>query len=1163
MLVGLASNANGEEVGFSFQFDQSELSFGKMLDYDVVNLRGGGHLSSPGMPWVVARQYSIALPSGAEVKSLRVATISDLALSGSYNLVPSQVPVKIGESLDGIDFISPDPNAYSSSADYPPVPAVLLGQTDLAGQSFAVVEVYPLSYVASEKKLTLHSSISIVLECSSGYVCKDYLPETVSDPVRQSYDALLRSIAVNPEDVNAESRAAGASKSTLLPPSGPFDHIMIASSADAPYWNDLMVWHNKKGVRDTILTTSYIYANYSGVDNQERIRNFVIDAHNTWGTLYFLMCGEHGDVPFKFKSYVDESIPSDEYYADFDDDWLMEVFVGRVTADDQTQIARFIAKLMKYETDPPRTGYILDATMLGMDLTTQFDPPYYTLTAGEELKNYIDTAYIPSSFNVTTVYDSYSGNHFAAFISALNAGQNLVNHCDHSNTTVMCTGDRNHGWCMYNSDVDALNNLNQLSVIYSLGCHPNEMDYNDCIAEHFVVYNELRGAVAFTGHTRSGWFYVGDPMSLSSELDYKWWEGLFDNDKYRLGEALAYTKNNSPHGDEHWKYCQWTLNLLGEPEMPIWTSPPDSFLVTYPSMLPVGSSTFSVTVKRFAGFGLSDAYVCLWKDGEIFETGLTNASGNISFDASPETTGTMYVTVTRRNYIPYRGSAAVTTSNLPPVCLTPPDTTVFLCQLAEVCLPVGCDDPNGNLLSGPTLVSGPGTIASGNWCYSPSASELVTLTVACVDSEGLSCESTFEVYVNLNDAPSCQLPNDTTIVQCSPAKVTLLYSVWDPDANVDSCMVVEGPGSLTRNTWSYTPPSGNDTADVLIRCMDDCGAVCEENFRVIFKINTPPVGTSPHDTTIVQCSPATVDIPLVAFDPDGGTVNFQLVSGSGSIVGGNWHYTPTGPETVGATIRCTDTCGSFTTNTFSVTFDPNSSPSCPDARDTTVILCSSSDVNLPLAAADPNNNIISWEVIEGPGSASQGLWHYTASEPGSVDVIVRSTDACGESCDESFTVTFEQNLAPVCQEWSDTTVALSEPMLVQIPFSATDANGNLTGCAVVEGRGSIVNGKWQYTPTESETLSVAVRCSDACSLYCESGFTVIFLFYQCGDANGVGGIDIDDVVLLIGYVFSGGQPPVTMEAGDANCSGFVDIDDIVYLITYVFGGGPAPCVECP
>jgi hypothetical protein len=64
--------------------------------------------------------------------------------------------------------------------------------------------------------------------------------------------------------------------------------------------------------------------------------------------------------------------------------------------------------------------------------------------------------------------------------------------------------------------------------------------------------------------------------------------------------------------------------------------------------------------------------------------------------------------------------------------------------------------------------------------------------------------------------------------------------------------------------------------------------------------------------------------------------------------------------------------------------------------------------------------------------------------------------------------------------------------------------------------------------------------------------------YICGDADGSGEIDIDDVVYLIAYIFSGGPSPEPLLAGDADCSGDVDIDDVVYLIAYIFSGGPPP-----
>jgi hypothetical protein len=66
--------------------------------------------------------------------------------------------------------------------------------------------------------------------------------------------------------------------------------------------------------------------------------------------------------------------------------------------------------------------------------------------------------------------------------------------------------------------------------------------------------------------------------------------------------------------------------------------------------------------------------------------------------------------------------------------------------------------------------------------------------------------------------------------------------------------------------------------------------------------------------------------------------------------------------------------------------------------------------------------------------------------------------------------------------------------------------------------------------------------------------------YARGDADGSGGVDIDDVVYMINYIFGGGDEPACGGlSGDVDCSDNIDIDDVVYLIEYIFGGGPAPC----
>gem|GEM_PF-530216 len=84
------------------------------------------------------------------------------------------------------------------------------------------------------------------------------------------------------------------------------------------------------------------------------------------------------------------------------------------------------------------------------------------------------------------------------------------------------------------------------------------------------------------------------------------------------------------------------------------------------------------------------------------------------------------------------------------------------------------------------------------------------------------------------------------------------------------------------------------------------------------------------------------------------------------------------------------------------------------------------------------------------------------------------------------------------------------------------------------------------------------------STHNESGFqTAPFSFTVdaalCGDADGSVEVDIDDVVYIINYIFSGGPEPVPYESGDADCSGGIDIDDVVHLIGYIFSGGFDPC----
>jgi hypothetical protein len=640
-------------VTVTVSFSEDQLHFDHIMGYDRVRLAGGDLISLPGTPMLPAQPIMVAIPGGSRAVNISAHSLDRLELTGTYNIFPGQPPAR----LDGSPpppFSEPDAAIYRSSDPYPGSLAQLSDQTDLAGQQMAAIAVFPLQYVPSEGRLILHRLIQIDVETRPGHVSEEaYLQLT--EKQRRIYGDMIRRMVVNPQDVVLDPPRRETSKSL---PSGQFDHVVITPQAFESYFGDLVDWHNRRGLRDTVVVTEYIYANYGGSDDAAKIRNFVIDAAGTWGTIYFLIGGEHEHVPFRYRNYDGTDTPSDNYYADYDDDWTCEVLVGRITGSGEAQFSCAIDKILDYEKSPALGNYVLDVLLIGMDVDAS--------THCEELKDIIDS-FIPPRFNVTKVYDSDSGNHKTAAIAALNDGQNLVNHADHANSTVLGTGDRNHGWHIYRSDVDALTNDGRPSNLVSLGCWPNNMNYSQCIAEHFVTDNPDQAGVSFTGNTRSGWYYVGNPTGLSNQLDRNWWYAVFQMDQFELGQALVASKHlfDQSRSSTH-KHCEWTFNLLGEPSMPLWTRTLSLLTVTHPATLPLGGSTFTVHVAS-GDEDLEGATVCLYKPGDVYLTGLTDGNGDVVFTPSPTSYGDLYVTVTKQDHIPSENVSQVTELAPPPV----------------------------------------------------------------------------------------------------------------------------------------------------------------------------------------------------------------------------------------------------------------------------------------------------------------------------------------------------------------------------------------------------------------------------------------------------------------------------------------------------------------
>ncbi len=648
---------------FTLTFSKNDFSFNTQNGYDTVDLSDGGVTTEIGKPLLPVKNIKIALPADMKITNVRINEFKQQTVDGTFIMYPAQPSLQSNQTENEVQFVQPDTKTYQSNQIYPAQYIQANGQNDLAGQSIAEVTIYPLHYIPMQKKLTAISSITFTIEGTNGYLCGDYLSEHISESSRDLYQQMIQNMVINPEDVVL--RTSQSPQSSSVEP-GNYDYVIITQDSWVSAFQPLADWKTKKGIPANIVTTTWIYnsGGYSG-SNVDKIRAFVLDVYTNWGTIYVLLGGDVDVVPCHYRTFSEvdpDPVPNDAYYADFDSDWVCEVNVGRAsvtgTGSGTGKIGNFINKILSYEKNPSLTDFAKKAGLYGFDLDGS--------TPAEQCKIYIDNTFIPSSWTMTNVYDSQSGNHKTNVIASLNAGQNLMNHADHSGSDFMGTGYVNHDIGLWNSDMDELTNGNKQGVFYSMGCDPAAYDTSNCIAEHFVQ-NSNGGGVAFIGNSRYGWYYVGSINTLSMGYDIEFFTSIFQDNLYKLGAAFSDHKNDGVDSSAVSKYCYTELTLLGDPELPLWKENPVSMTVSHPTQAPIGSSSFTVSVSS-GGSPVNQAYVCLWKGSDVYLTGSTNSAGQITFSIAPSSPGTMYVTVTKQNYLPSEGSTMIQDgTNSPPL----------------------------------------------------------------------------------------------------------------------------------------------------------------------------------------------------------------------------------------------------------------------------------------------------------------------------------------------------------------------------------------------------------------------------------------------------------------------------------------------------------------
>jgi len=525
------------------------------------------------------------------------------------------------------------------------------------GYSIFMTSFTPIEYLPSQKKVRYFKEISLKIHTKRNPNAFQ-IAKNLSN--KKSVIDRVISLIDNEEMIDQYSYN--------LVREGEYSNLIISAEEFIPQLFAIKDIHENSGLKTNIVSTEEIYANYSGQDNPEKIRNFIINEYQNYGIEFVLLAGDVEIVPYRgfycevqsSSVYEDENIPADLYFSALDGNWndngnnlwgeigeddlLPEISVGRTPFSTTVELATIIHKISSY-IESPVENELQNSLMLGEHLWN--DPltwggDYLDLLIGYHEDNGYTTDGIPEAYNYEKFYDRDYGTWSATeLLDKINEGKSFIHHSGHSNATYNM---RLQDSMITNENFYSIDGIeHNYSLVYSHGCICASFDNSDCIAEKMLHIDNF--AVAFVGNSRYGWFNEGQTEGPSEHLHREFVNALYTDRKNRIGETHLISKIQTvpwvtapgQHEEGALRWCFYDCNVLGDPAMSIWTDEPSSLTADFNSEVLVLGTSFNVAVSNQNG-DVTGADCSISQNGEIIGYSQTDENGNaeILFDIAPE-----------------------------------------------------------------------------------------------------------------------------------------------------------------------------------------------------------------------------------------------------------------------------------------------------------------------------------------------------------------------------------------------------------------------------------------------------------------------------------------------------------------------------------------------
>jgi hypothetical protein len=593
--------------------------------YQTLAMPGGELRGAPGEPALPAFTRLVAIPAraGATVEIIS----SEAEFLDGYRVLPMQSAeaetFEINAELYARDeFLGDDKAAVGS-------PGIM--------RDLRVIPLtfQPVRFNPAQGKLEVTQRIEVRVDLRSEDATN--ARERGPVPLTPAFDEIYRSMVVN-----YGSEATGG-RSELAPYLGTWVIISRDNSTVVDLLQPLIEWRRRMGYNVVAVTTTDI-----GSTSSYAIRTWLREAYAQWPyppdfvTIVGDVGGAFGIGTFDVPSTYGEG---DHPFSQLDgDDLFPDAFVGRLSAEDYITLETIVSKIVTYETDPHAGGtdWLRRATLVG-------DPSQSGPTC-VQIMQWVKVKLRTLGYTEIDTVWSYP---FASQITAsINQGSTFFGYRGYLGMSGWSTGQ-----------IYALTNTDMLPFALNPTCASGSWTYGTAVSEAWLRAGSpgvARGGIGSIGTDTAG-THTRYNNCLFGGVAY----GLFYGDNSQLGVAHARGKLEliAGYADYEYtqaeRYCYWNT-LMADPATEMWVGAAEELNVSYLGTVPVGANVVTVRVRSTDMVPIPNAWVYLYKEGELGIGGYTDHAGVVDFPIDTgAVTGSVDVTVSGHNLHPHQGSLTI------------------------------------------------------------------------------------------------------------------------------------------------------------------------------------------------------------------------------------------------------------------------------------------------------------------------------------------------------------------------------------------------------------------------------------------------------------------------------------------------------------------------